>query len=99
MTRDDAIARLRRQLPHLSEVGITGISLVGDPPQDGADPIEIVIDIDLDAHRSFDLLALVGIEQDLEGDLGVPVRAYMLWPGMLPARRAALMRDAVPITG
>ena len=99
MTREDAIARLRRQLPHLREVGITGVSLVGDPSHDGADPLEIVIDIDLDAHRGFDLLALVGVEQDLEGDLGVPVRAYILGPGMLPARRAALARDAVPITG
>ncbi len=100
MTRDDAISKLRRQLPSLRDIGITGLSLTGDAARNGTSgigEIEVVLDIDLAAHPDFDLLALVGVENDLEDDLGVPVRAFVVGPGMRTATREAIIRGAIPI--
>ena len=76
MTRDDALSRLRRQLPVLKGTGVTALSVVGpvaNAGQGGRDEIEILLAIDIDAHPQFSLLTLGGIKADLEDELGMDV--------------------------
>lgn len=80
MTRDDALARLRRQLPVLHDTGVTSMSVLG--PFDGAGPdgedeIDIILDVDIDALPRFNLLTLGGIKADLETELGMYVRVLI----------------------
>ena len=96
MTRQDAIFHLRQQLPRLRTRGITGVSLVGDSARGAADELEILLDIDLDAHPEFDLIALAAVQRHLEGELRVPVHAFVE-QGMRSDARERLVRDAVPI--
>ena len=80
MTRDDAISRLRRQLPMLNGTGVTGMSVLGPfegAGPDDADEIDVLLDIDIDAYPRFDLLTLSGIKADLEDELGMYVRVLI----------------------
>ena len=99
MTREDAILKLRRQLPHLRETGVTGLSLLGSRMNEAGEAwneIDVVLDVDLDAHADFNLFTLGRIKNDLEDQLGVTV-----WPmvlnGMREEYRARLARDLVRI--
>lgn len=99
MTRDEAIARLRPHVADLRHEGVRGLALFGSTARNEARPdsdIDLLVDIDLDAHPAFDLLALVGIGLRIEDDLGVPVHPIVL-QGTSAEFRERVMRDAVVV--
>ena len=100
MTRDDAIAKLRPHLAVLRQEGVRGLSLFGSTARGDArldSDIDLLIDIDLEANPAFDLLALIGIGQRIEDDLGVPVHPVVL-QGTSAEFQRRVMRDAIVIT-
>ena len=99
MTRDDAITRLRRQLPLLRRFGVTGLSLTGAMARgdmDASEELDLVLDIDLANHPEFNMFTLGGIKADLEDDLGVTVWPLVL-DGMREEARADIERELVRI--
>ena len=99
MTRRDALERLRPHAAALRLEGVRGLLLFGSTARDQARPdsdIDLAVDIDLGENLSFDLLALVGIGQRNEDDLGVPVHPVVL-EGMSVEFRERVMRDAVAV--
>ena len=100
MTRDEAIARLRAHLPALRAEGVRGVSLFGSTARDEAgqdSDVDVLLDIDFQAKPKFDLFDLVGITQQLEHDLGLPVHAFIA-QGLKDHLRKRIESDLIPIT-
>ena len=99
MTRDEALKRLRRQAPALRAVGVRRLSLFGSTARDEAGPesdIDVLVDVDLEAHPRFDLIALIGVQHRLTDELGAPVHATFNGP-MRETFRASVLRDAITV--
>jgi predicted nucleotidyltransferase len=74
MTRQDAVAALRRQADAVKAFGATAMYLFGSTARgDAAVASDLDVFIDYDRASRFSLIELVGIKQLLESRLGVEV--------------------------
>lgn len=99
MTRAEAIIRLRAHLPALRDAGVTGLSLFGSTARDEAGPdsdIDILLDIDLEARRTFSLIDLAKIADRLGDDLRAPVHPIVSH-GLKAEFRERIERYAIPV--
>lgn len=93
MRRDALLQRLKTLKPFLEQRGVVRLRIFGSHARDQARP-DSDVDLIADFDRQPSLLDLVRLEQDLAGQLGVPVDLATT-AGLKPRVRARIEAEAV----
>lgn len=96
LSRDQVIALLSSHLPEWRRrYGIQAMALFGSIARNEARPgSDVDLCVILDPPNP---LSLVHFQKDAEQQLGMPVDVVTRWPGMNPALKQEIERDAISI--
>ena len=78
MQKHELIERLRQLRPDLSAEGVEHLAVFGSRARGDNQPAsDIDILIDVDPHRMFSLIDLIGVQHIIEDTTGIPANALM----------------------